>query len=103
MAEGNIRSSGLSRDPGISNQKHQSAGEARWRDSRFGWWLTVLTEGSCAHACVRRSKPGWWRSFVSQPLGHGWQHNEEVAAGETLIEAMRKAEQAIARLTASAC
>ena len=81
----------------------EHAGVAGWRNGgRDCWWLTVLIKGCCAHACVRRRGSGRWSWFMSRARHHGWQHEDNIDAGESLVEAMRVAERAIARLSASA-
>lgn len=92
-----------SKEPVTSKAPEEHAGESRWRNgSGDSWWLTVLVKGDCAHACVRRRSSGRWSGFVSCAHRRGWQHEDGIDAGESLLEAMRTAERAIARLSASA-
>lgn len=103
MAERSIRPSWTAQDPVARADREELAGETRWRNGgRDSWWLTVLTHGYCAHARLRRSASGRWTGFASRLIHQGWLHDDEIDAGESLIEAMRTAERAIARLSASA-
>ncbi len=99
MAECTIRSPGASREPGASAAMQKSAEKNRGRSY---WWLTVLTTGCCAHACLRPSESGRLTGFGSRTRHRGWQREDDFDAGESLIKAIRRAERAIARLSASA-
>lgn len=89
MAECTVRSPEAWREPGTSAAMQVPADKPRWKSSGRGcWWLTVLTTGCCAHACLRLRESGRWTGFVSRTRHRGWQQEDDFDAGESLTEKM---------------
>jgi hypothetical protein len=98
-----IQFPGLPQQPAALAGLRGLVGMPQWRrGAHGGWWLTVLAAGICAHARVKPEASGRWSGFVSRSRRRGgWQYEGDIDNG-TLVESMRAAEQAIARLAASA-
>jgi hypothetical protein len=94
--------SGSAQEPDALAAMPGLVGEPQWhRSSDGGWWLTVLADGVCAHASLRQEASGRWTGSVSRTRRRGWQHENDIDVGGSLIAALRKAELAIAAMANS--